>query len=194
MKSKLILLFAILIAYSCSDNNDDDSNSESEFITLTVNNVYLENPDNGTNCNPDGSSIDCWRDLIITDGTYTQSSADNIFYPDNNTTYRINFLELQLVGDFSTPNTFEQLYNPNTDIYTNNGTEGIIFYKDIVAESGNVVSSTDLTETEGYVKVELLSENNFRFEIEMLDGTKYRGSYSGQINILDQEYSFAPFD
>ena len=46
MKSKLILLFAILIAYSCSDNNDDDSNSESEFITLTVNNVYQENPNN----------------------------------------------------------------------------------------------------------------------------------------------------
>jgi len=175
----------MVFAFSCSDDNEN-SESESEFITLNVNNVYLENPEsNGTNCEPDGSSVDCWRDLIITDGTYTQSSSDNIFYPDNNTTYRINFLELQLVGDFSTPNTFEQLYNSGTDIYTNNGTEGVIFYKDIIANNGNVESSTDLTETEGYVRISILSENNFTFEIEMIDGTKYNGSYSGQINILD---------
>lgn len=178
MKKLLILTLLIL---ACSSNSNDGDPNQDGVVTLKVNNVYLENPSNSS-----------WVDVIVTDGTYTQSPDDDIFYADEKTTYIIHFLELQLNGDFSTPNVFEQLYDSDNDIYDNQGTEGIIFYINIKVENGKYVSSTDLTETEGYVKFTVHSENNFSFYIEMIDGTKYQGSYNGPVHILDQEYGFEP--
>jgi hypothetical protein len=178
---KRILLILIVFAFSCStgDNNSEENNND--IITLEVNNVYVEDPVNND-----------WVDVIVTDGVFTQSSTDDVFYPDDNTTYIIHFLELQLDGDFSTPNVYENLYDANLDQYTNQGTEGVIFYIDMVVENGEYISSTDLFDLVGYVKFTLISENNFTFYIEMIDGRIFKGSYSGNVNILDQEYGFVP--
>lgn len=196
---KHFILLLCLLSISITSCSSDRSNDSDDIITLQVNNVYLEDPtvNSNTQCVPNGLinnnyTIDCWRDVIITDGTYTQSNSDNNFYPDNTTTYIIHFLDLQLVGDFSAPNIYEQLYDVENHIYSNQGTEGLIFYTDIKVENGEYKSSTDLTETEGYVKFTLISENNFSFYIEMIDGRIFQGSYSGPVNILNQEYGFVP--
>ena len=197
---KKILFILILLNIACSSNDNNSESNQDGVITLEVNNVYLKDPtvSSGTVCVPNGAinndySVSCWRDLTITDGTYTQSAFDNKFYADDNTTYRIIFLELQLVGDFSTQNTFEDLYDANNDLYSNQGTEGIHFVSNIVVQNGNHVSSNEVPEfSVGYVKFTLISENNFTFYFEMIDGTKYQGSFNGNVNILDEINTFIP--
>lgn len=182
---KKILFILILLVFACSSNsnsNDGEPNEEG-VITLVVNNVYLKDP----------SVEPGWRDVTITDGAYTQSASDNKFYANDNTTYRIIFLDLQLVGDFSTPNVFEEVYDANNDLYSNQGTEGIHFVSNIVVQNGNHVSSNEVPEfSVGYVKFTLISENNFTFYFEMIDGTKYQGSFNGNVNILDEINTFIP--
>ena len=121
MKTHFLLAILFLVVVSCKKS--DDENSNESFITLNVKNVYIENPQvpTGTDCTNDGTTISCWRDLIITDGTYKQSPTDNIFYPNEDVTYRINFLDLQLLGDLSTPVTLEQHFNSETGNYSNQG-------------------------------------------------------------------------
>lgn len=203
VRLSLIGLIILTVLFSCSKNSDDkNGGDQSDNVTLTINNVYVEDPSvpAGTECNPDfeGSggniTLACWRDIIITDGAYTQSPTDGKFYPDNNTTYKIAFLEVQLVGDISTPNVFENIWDSANGVYQNRGFDAIQIYVDVIMQNGNYVSSTDLTETEGTAMIEILGPNSLRFEIEMLDGTIYNGSFNGNITILNDEYTFVPYE
>lgn len=158
--------------------------------SLKVKNVYLENPE-GTECDPDAPTANCWRNLIITDGTYTRGN-DGILYPDDNTTYIIEFVELQLQGDFSTPNKFEHPHEEVEGTDKNKGLKGVNFYVELVVKDEEYKSSTDLSKTTKNVIFELISENNFTFYVEMNDGRKFEGNYEGTINILEREVDFVP--
>ncbi|MCM8569700.1 hypothetical protein NE848_09935 [Gramella jeungdoensis] len=176
---KLYFLALSVILFSCSGDSASDQ-SEDGIKTLEVNNVYVQGEPKG------------WRDIVISDGDFTRNSQDDIYYPEDNVSYVIDFLELQLGDGMHEPKTLEQTYNAETDIYKNEGTEGVIFYNNFKFENGEYASSDDLFDIQGYVRFEVLSENSFKFYIELIDGRKFQGSYTGDMTILDKEYSFAP--
>lgn len=178
----------ILLILSCSSNDSNES-KEDNVTTLKINNVYLEDPtdySNGTNCTT-GLTFDCWKWLFITDGTFTKSPSDGIYYANDDVSYIISFVDLRLLGNFSTPNIYADYNNePNTNEVD---FEGIIFYDNIVVENNTYVSSRDLTDSYTSVVFELISENNFKFEIEMLDGKIIEGSFNGPTTLINDNHN-----
>lgn len=173
-------LFLSVLLFSCSGEDSSDNRNQDGITTLKVKNVYVQGEPKG------------WRDIVISDGDFTRNPEDDIYYPENNVTYVIDFLELQLGDGMHEPKILEQTYNTETDIYGNEGTEGVIFYNNFKFNNGEYESADDLFDIQGYVKFEVISETSFKFYIELIDGRKFQGSYSGDMTILDQEYSFAP--
>jgi hypothetical protein len=165
---------------SCSDESTSDDPINDGITTLQVNNVYVQGEPKG------------WTDIVISDGDFTRNPDDNIYYPEDNVSYVIDFLELQLGEGMHKPKKLEQTYDSQEDMYENQGTEGVIFYNNFKFKNGEYESADDLFDIQGYVRFEVISESRFEFYIELTDGRKFQGSYSGEMTILDQEYSFAP--
>ena len=179
MKKIYFLIFSIILG-SCSGEDSSDETENEEITTLEVNNVYIQGEPKG------------WTDIVISDGDFTKNPDDDIYYPEENVSYVIDFLELQLGEGMHKPKTLEQLYDHEEDLYQNEGTEGVIFYDNFQFDNGEYKTSDDLFDIQGYVKFEVVSETSFNFYIELIDGRKFQGSYSGDMTILDKEYSFAP--
>lgn len=177
---KLYLLLLSVIMVSCSGESSSDDTGDEEISTLQVNNVYVQ-----------GQPID-WTDIIISDGDFTKNPDDEIYYPEDNVTYVIDFLELQLGDGMHIPKILEQTYDAQVDVYENKGTEGVIFYNNFKYLNGEYESSDDLFDIQGDVRFEVISETSFKFYIELIDGRKFQGSYNGEMTILDREYSFSP--
>lgn len=62
---KIILYLTLSLSFGCS-NNDNSNNSTYNFI---INKVYIDAP---------YKSSDCWSDIIITDGDFTETSTEYI--------------------------------------------------------------------------------------------------------------------
>jgi len=177
---KIYLLFLSVMLVSCSNDSSSEESKNDGITTLQVNNVYVQGEPKG------------WRDIVISDGDFTRNPEDDIYYPEDNVTFVIDFLELQLGDGMNTPKILEQTYSPDTGNYRNEGTEGVIFYNNFKFNSGEYESADDLFDLQGYVRFEVLSETSFKFYIELIDGRKFQGSYTGEMTILDKEYSFVP--
>lgn len=150
MKKIYLLLLSVMMVACSSETSTDDSIKDG-ITPLLVNNVYILGEAKG------------WRDIVISDGDFTKNPEDDIYYPEDNVSYVIDFLELQLGEGMDSPKTLEQTYNLDTGNYSNEGNEGVIFYNNFKFNNGEYQSADDLFDIQGYVRFEVLSERSFKF-------------------------------
>lgn len=171
-KKKFLILIAIIFFVSCN-KSDDTNNEENPSYNFTINNVYLEPLREG--------EPNCWVDLVVTDGSFSETETEYIPNPDIKNILFFNDIHIPNC-EYDYPMEFNWDRSGNGD--PNMGMEGTNPIFNITIQNGNATNFTDLTEEVLKSRLTFNSVSSFSYRIELNNGQIIEKNYNGLIQII----------